>query len=326
MIKNIKITTALFLLCIILLLPSCGKGVYRDSGFFCMDTVVTLQIDADDAESVGKKCRELLKELDGELSFYNSDGAVAGFNRGALSAEEQIRLIDELAEVSYSVTYMTDNCFNCCLGGLKQLWKASEERGEMPDDDEIKAGLEIVALNKEALRAAVTNGASVDFGGIGKGYACERLIGLMKESGARSGMVSFVSSVGVFGKTPDGDAWKIAVRSPDVQNEIIGHIELEEGYMSVSGSYERFYEIDGKKYCHIIDPRTGYPAESGLKSVVTVSDNGALSDALSTAVFVMGREKAEELWAADRSLKVLLITDGGELIMSPAMAEIFKKK
>src|SRR5699024_9207852 len=127
--------------------------------------------------------------------------------------------------------------------------------------------------------------------GIGKGAACDAAVQMYQESGAEAGIVAVGGSIGLYGEKPDGSLWRLGVRDPnsgDDRAEAMGLLDLASGFVSTSGSYEKTFTENGKTYHHLLDPKTGYPAESGLVSVTVVAKSGALSDALATAVFVLG--------------------------------------
>ena len=126
-------------------------------------------------------------------------------------------------------------------------------------------------------------------------------------------MISFGSNVAVVGKKPEGDAFRVAVKNPIDGHDYAKVLEMSEGQvLSVSGDYERYYTIDGEKYHHIIDPQTGYPAKNGLCSVAVICEDGALADALSTALFVMGETKSRELYASGAyDFEAIFITSYG---------------
>lgn len=153
-------------------------------------------------------------------------------------------------------------------------------------------------------------GQRIDLGGIAKGYASDRVMEIYREYGVTSGMVSLGGNIQTLGAKPDGTAWKIGIRDPETEKEgdsgsgaggILLALPVENQAVITSGGYERYFEENGETYIHILDPRTGYPADSGLLSVTVVSENGMLADALSTSLYIMGAEKAAEYWRAHGS-------------------------
>ncbi len=314
----------LFFVCFIVCisLTAC-KGEYVEENFFCMDTLATINADTDNFDSI-KKCRELLTSLNTTLSRHSENGQTAKYNasENGIEVSDDIKNIITTAEV---ITENTDGAFSVFAGGLTALWEKSTRH---PSDAEIKKALDSIQTN------AVFNGnfleknnenALLEFGGIAKGYACDKAVALLKNEGVTSGMVSFSSSIGVFGESPDGEPWKIAIKDPADTDRVMGYVSLNDGYLSVSGDYERFYEIDGKKYNHIIDTKTGLPVDNGVHSVIVVANTGAESDALSTAFFVMGADEVEEEYAGSREVKYLIVTEDG-IFMNDAMKEIYTAK
>lgn len=313
------------ILCFLLIITavfttSCGRSGYLEDSFFAMDTVVTLRLDTDD-RGVFSQCRQLLTELDSMLSRHNTDGQIAKFNvslqRGALT-DEALGLI----RLGVEVEKATDGAFSVFSGGLTELWSGAEN---YPDSEAIKSAVESVSapvtINGGFLEKTSAH-TKLELGGIAKGYACDKAVELLRARGLTSGMVSFASSIGVFGKNPQGEAWRIAVRDPIDTQSVLGYISMTDGFLSVSGDYERWYTVDGKRYNHIIDPRSGLPVDNGVRSVAVVAESGALSDALSTAIFVMGREAAEEKYADDGGIGYLIVTDDG-VFMNNAMKKYY---
>ena len=135
---------------------------------------------------------------------------------------------------------------------------------------------------------------AVDLGSVGKGAACDAAVRAYEEAGAKAAIIAVGGSVGVYGEKSSGKPWSVAVRDPNGDGSL-GSVTLAEGFVSTSGSYEKYFEQDGVLYHHLLDPETGYPAESGLVSVTVVAKSGVLSDALSTACFVLGREDGMKL-------------------------------
>ena len=133
---------------------------------------------------------------------------------------------------------------------------------------------------------------------------------VFKDNGIKSGLVSLGGNVQALGAKPDGSKWKVAVQNPDSDESYIGVLEIAGKAVITSGGYERYFEKDGKTYHHIIDPVTGYPADSGLKSVTIISSDGTLADGLSTSLFIMGIDKAKEYWRANSDkFDVILLTN-----------------
>ncbi len=304
---------ALLLILLTLSLGSCAKpSPYRDIHFFAMDTfaevrVYTSDTSANEALIVGKSVAE---DLENKISTTKEESDTYAFNHGA--AQEYSEDFTELLRLSLELSKFTDGAFDMTSGALIELWTSCEAEGRLPTDDELSvalsnAGYTGVQISDDTVTKQ-NPGLLLDFGAIGKGYAADRMAESLRESGVSCGMISFVSSVTVFG---DKD-FKIGIRKPDTSGELFGYVSLRDRSLSVSGDYERFYEIGGVRYPHILDPKNGMPIANGIHSVVVLADSGAMADALSTAVFVMGIEKAATLYRnAELSFEFLCMTDDG---------------
>ena len=138
----------------------------------------------------------------------------------------------------------------------------------------------------------------IDLGGIAKGYTSSRVMEIFKEQGIKHGLVSLGGNVQALGSKADGKPWRVAIQNPESDLDYLGILDIEGKCVITSGGYERFFIEDGVRYHHIIDPRTGYPADSGLLSATIISEDGTLADGLSTSLFIMGKEEAEKYWRA----------------------------
>ena len=139
-------------------------------------------------------------------------------------------------------------------------------------------------------------GMEIDLGGIAKGYTSSRVMDIFREHGVKHGLVSLGGNVQAIGTKKNGKPWRVAIQNPESEMEYLGVLNIEDKCVITSGGYERFFEKNGVHYHHIIDPRTGYPADSGLISATIISDDGALADGLSTSLFIMGKDEAEKYW------------------------------
>ena len=167
-------------------------------------------------------------------------------------------------------------------------------------------------------------GMKIDLGGIAKGYTSSRIMDIYKENGISSGLVNLGGNVQALGTKTDGTKWKIAVQSPDDTEDYLGILSVQDKAVITSGGYERYFEQDGVTYHHIIDPKTGYPAESGLVSVTIVSKDGTLADGLSTSLFIMGEEKAADFWRKHKDdFDAILMSDNGTLYVTEGLENDF---
>lgn len=315
-----RLLSVLLLLSMLFSLVSCAPSSEPSSAsFFLMDTVitVTLYADATTASPILAECRSILAELDALWSRTREESDTSRFNRADVGAVPADARTVELLRVALDVSNHTKGAFDVTVAPLVLLWQACEEAGRLPNDGELAFAM--AAIGADAITPAGDflkkndAHAKIDLGGIGKGAAISILLSYLSSTGVEGGLVSFGSNVAVFGKKPNGTEFRIALRDPKDANSYAGTLALCDGeVLSVSGDYERFYLIDGKQYHHILDPKTGYPSQSGLSSVAVICRDGALADALSTALLVMGEEAARTFHASGRyNFDAVFITEDG---------------
>ena len=182
----------------------------------------------------------------------------------------------------------------------------------------------MILMRKIRLSALNRMELEIDFGGIAKGYTSGRIMDIFREHGITSGMVSLGGNVQVLGIKTDGSKWRVAVQNPEDTENYLGVLETQDRAVITSGGYERYFEQDGKTYQHILDPKTGYPADSGLTSVTIVSADGTLADGLSTSLFVMGKEKAVAYWRAhSEEFDAILVEKDGTVSVTENIADQF---
>lgn len=164
----------------------------------------------------------------------------------------------------------------------------------------------------------------IDLGAIAKGYTSSKIIDIFKENNIKSGMVTLGGNVQVLGKKPDGSLWKVGIQNPIGEDEYLGVLQTSDKAVITSGGYERNFTKNGKIYHHILDPSNGYPANNGLTSVTIISSDGTLADALSTSLFVMGKDKAIDFYKkSNYNFDFILYSSDNKLIISDGIKDIF---
>lgn len=326
---------AILILSTILTLSGCGsRSEYRDFNFFAMDTYITLRLAAKDENgkklsdeylaSVADECADILAEIEGTLSAHSQNSDVYALNSGVdvmLKADETLVSLLDTAD---TISSLTGGAYDYTLGAVTELWNPKE--GVVPAEEQILAALEHTGSGKLLVKdntiRKLDPDTKIDFGGIGKGVAAQALLEYLYTTDVEYGLVSLGGNIGVYGEKPEYGNYKIGIRDPDNAEGVIGYMYLKSGFLSVSGDYERYFEKDGVRYHHIIDPSTGYPADSGVRSVAVHTANGASADALSTALFVLGVDKSLELYN-EGSLKfeAVFVTDAGEIVLTPGITE-----
>ena len=215
---------------------------------------------------------------------------------------------------------------------------AAEETAPAAAAGETATGAVEETAPAEAPKVQITfgiPGMEIDLGGIAKGYTSSRVMEIFKEYGVEHGLVSLGGNVQALGGKQDGNPWRVAIQNPESELDYLGVLEIKDKCVITSGGYERFFEQDGVRYHHIIDPRTGSPAGSGIISSTIISSDGALADGLSTSLFIMGLEEAEKYWRAnadkfdfvleDRSGKLYISEGAAKMITTEMDMEVVKK-
>ena len=324
-----KIQLALVIMLSLVLLISCAQtSNCEKQSFFAMDTMVELRLysKVDNAAEVFADGKAVVAQIENAISVTKEEGDTFRLNaaEGVIddSAEHLIRLI----EISEEISRATGGSFDIRTGAMILLWKQCEGEGRLPTEEELSA---VVALTKGDISVDGTRVSKsdadmkLDFGAIGKGYAADILVEWLRAAGVTCGMISFVSTVTVFGERSAGD-FRIAIRRPDTSGELAGYVTLHDASLSVSGNYERYYEIDGVKYDHILDPETGYPAAEGMESVVVIAESGAYADALSTAITVMGTKETLALYKSGQLTFEAALFVGDEILVTDGFCENFE--
>ncbi len=286
---------------------------------FAMDTVMSFSATGAKSEEAVDAAVKEIQKLDALWSIGKPESEVSKINAdgGGQVSEDTEKIISEAGAVYGE----TGGLFDFTVYPLVELWGFPTKKYRVPSQAEIDALLPFTDASKVRLQnGEVTLGENqkIDFGGIAKGYASSRVIGIFRQYGIKSGIASLGGNIHTYGKRPDGNPWRIGLQDPEsITGDYLGVLNVENKAVITSGGYQRYFEQDGKRYIHIIDPRTGKPAESDLLSATVVSENGALADGLSTALYIMGKEKAVEFWQKGKgAFDILLVAEDGTVYIS----------
>lgn len=298
---------------------------------FAMDTVMNLSAYGSGAKNALKNSEAEITRLENLLSRTKSTSEVSAINR---NPDRVVKVSDETAALIQKALHysaVTDGAFDITIAPVVSAWGFTTAKYQIPSAAQLAGLMKKVDYTKVSVSGnTVTTGPgqSIDLGGIAKGYASDQIAAIYKKAGVASGMISLGGNVWVQGKKPDGSNWRVAVQDPNDTSKYVGILKLSDAFAITSGGYQRYFEKDGKRYHHIIDPSTGAPAESGLISVTIVSsDNGTMCDALSTAVFVMGEKKGLALWRnSGLDFDMILVTSGGKVLITKGISSRFEKE
>ena len=277
--------------------------------------------DANEAVTAGfqeiKRLEQLLSTWipTSELSKVN---AAAGRSAVKVSLETMI-----VVRKSLQVAEMTEGAFNIAIGPAVDAWNISAEP-RLPTSEELTALKPLVDLQYvhtdiwERTIHLQKPGMRIDVGGIGKGYAADQAVIVMKKAGAVAGVVALSGDIKTFGHLPDGAAFPVGIRHPRKEGEILAEIDLQDEAISTAGDYERFFDKDGVRYHHILDPRTLQPAR-GCQSVTVIAKEGIWADGLDTGIFVLGADRGMELVEQLEDVEAVIVDHGGHVFVSSGL-------
>ncbi len=292
---------------------------------FSMGSYVQQTVYGRNREEGARAAANAAAELENLLSWRVGESDIARLNEKAGSEFVSIDpRTEQVLSSSLAVCEASGGAFDITIAPVSRLWDF-DENPHLPDGDMIEkfrekvdfSGLSLPGDGTAALRLHDT---ALDLGAVGKGAACDAAVEAYRESGVDRAVVAVGGSVGVYGKKPFGAGWVIAVRDP--AGGSLGTVEIQEGFVSTSGSYEKCFTENGKTYHHLLDPSTGYPAESGLLSVTVKSSQGVLSDGLSTACFVLGVKKSLPL-LREFDAEAIFVTDRRQVYVTKGLWEDF---
>ena len=308
------------LLLLLLSIASCKPAIRKESRtVFALGAVCTIQLFTElpqaEVESVLQTCTTRLEELERHLSANAERSTLIDINKASgVSAVTVPAAIYPLFERALFFAEKTDGAFNPVIGSVVKLWNIGFENAAKPDDAAITEALHNINYRDMELTGTAIflkqKGMKLDLGAIAKGFAADELTRIVKQAGIVYAVIDIGGTISVVGARPDGNRWNIGIRDPRVQQgQPIISTPMENCSISTSGSYERYFEQDGVRYHHIIDPATGYPVRNTMIAVSVFSHSATDADALSTACFVLGYEKAVKLLEELPDTEALFIFD-----------------
>ena len=251
---------------------------------------------------------------DSETNLINQN---AGIRPVVVSAETF-----DLIERSLRISLVTQGAFDITYGSIdKRLWNFDQQMTSLPDKETAKNMVRLINFHNVILdRKKRTvflkeKGMRIGFGGIGKGYAAERAKLVMKQQGVESGVVNASGDLTAWGFQPNGSPWTVGIANPDAKHNVFSYMSITDMAVATSGNYEKFVMIDGKKYSHTINPRTGLPV-TGIKSVTIITTNAEIADAMATPVMIMGIRTGLDMIDQIKDIEAVIIDDNDRLYTS----------
>ena len=310
------------ILCFILIstLCACTDNTHEES-FEAMDTVMSLKVYGADACGA---LEQRARELDSLLSSADPESEISRLNKAgtaALSADA-LTLVRRSLELSAELR----EYFDPTIYPAVCEWGFIDGNHRVPDAERLRELAKTIDSTKVRLdgdTVTLPKGAMIDLGAIAKGYLADECRRILEGSGADGAVLNLGGTILLYGKKPDGSAFRVGIADPENPAGYFGYLSCGEGVAATSGGYERYFEKDGKRYIHILDPTTAEPVDNGTLSVTVFCRDGTLADALSTALFVMGPDRAAEYYRSRGDFDYILLTDDDRLYVTEGVYRDF---
>ncbi|MFZ5967209.1 MAG: FAD:protein FMN transferase [Bacillota bacterium] len=333
--KRYKAKAAMLILILMIIFTGCSKKdeMVTDSTYM-LGTYLQINIwtqDAEKGKEIIQQCFQRISDIEKRMSVNIEDSDVSKININAGKASVQVESdTDYVLTKALEYARATDGAFNPAIGKLVALWGIGTEKENVPSDNAIQEALQYVDYHKIDMKDGrnvrlEAEGMRIDLGGIAKGYAADEVAKILSENGIKKAIINLGGNVLVMGSKEENTPWKVGIQNPfEPTGTYMGVVELTDKTVVTSGNYERYFEKNGKRYHHILDPKSGYPAENGIISSTIIADKSIDADALSTGVYVLGLEKGMALIEGLQGVECILINDKSEVFLSSGIKDRFK--
>ena len=297
-----------------------------ERSLFAMNTYMTFTVYGEDAQAALQEAEECIQQVEGLWSVTDEDSEIYQANH---SGGQPVTVSEETAEIisfALEMAQRTGGALDPTIYPVLTAWGFTTDSKQVPSQQQITRLLEQVGYDRIQINGSeltVPDGMELDLGAVGKGYTADLVTEILRRHGVSSALISLGGNIQAIGSRPDGSDWRLGIRAP-WESGNLGVLTVSDAAVVTSGGYENYFDDEqGNIYWHILDPSTGYPADSGLQSVTIVGREGKMCDALSTALFVMGAQSAEQYWRENGGFEMLLVTDSGEILITEGIAENF---
>ncbi len=281
-------------------------------GFF-FDTVINITVDEKDMPAA-EAAFTLCHELENTFSRTKNGSELHKINNQDISSLSTD--MKKVLEFAFSISEMTDGAFDVTVAPLTDLWDI-KKRTVPPTKEELDTALVNVGYKKVSLQPFESGSSSIDLGAVAKGYAADCVAKLLKEKGVKHAIIDLGGNVALIGE------YTVGITNPFDKDSLFARITLKDKSVVTSGAYQRYFEYEGKRYHHIIDPRTGMCADSGIASVTIISPSSMQADALSTAIFVLGQDSIS-LCKSFADTDAFIIMENGDIITTEGFDQKYK--
>lgn len=336
--KRRLIAILIIVMSISIIVSSCTGNVDESSNEpvskteFVLGTVVTIKLYDNATEEVFTKVFDKLRDIENKMTINSEVSEVISINANA--GKDSIKVSDDTFYVIEKGKYFSElsmGRFEISIGPLVKLWNIGSEDAKVPTQEEIENKKKLVNFSNVILNESEKTvmlkeeGMTLDLGGIAKGYGADEVVKILGEHGVEHAIVNLGGNVFSYGNKPDGTPWKVGVQNPkSPRGDYIGIAEVVNKTVVTSGIYERYFEEDGKKYHHILDPDTGYPVENDLAGVSIIADSSIDADSLSTAVFAMGINEGMSLIESLDNAEAVFVTKDSQVYITSGLEDSFK--
>lgn len=297
-----------------------------ERSLFAMNTYMTFTAYGEDAQAALQEAEECIQQVEGLWSVTDEDSEIYQANH---SGGQPVTVSEETAEIisfALEMAQRTGGALDPTIYPVLTAWGFTTDSKQVPSQQQIAQLLEQVGYDRIQINGSeltVPDGMELDLGAVGKGYTADLVTEILRRHGVSSALISLGGNIQAIGSRPDGSDWRLGIRAP-WESGNLGVLTVSDTAVVTSGGYENYFDDEqGNIYWHILDPSTGYPADNGLQSVTIVGREGKMCDALSTALFVMGAQSAEQYWRENGGFEMLLVTDSGEILITEGIAEDF---
>ncbi|NOY87700.1 MAG: FAD:protein FMN transferase [Deltaproteobacteria bacterium] len=323
-----KVVILLALLALVPILQSCGSPKPFRETRFLMGTLVEIVAYPDTPrvrKSVGHAFKRMT-DIEALAGPHSDTSPLALLREGKkVNLPEDLRRI---LQVALDTARRSSGAFDPTMGKVIRLWGFDGDNPGIPSPAELDAAMKTVGYARLKMgsggEAASTGPVWIDLGGVAKGYAVDAAVHVLEKEGVKAGIVNAGGDLRAFGKRPGRKTWRIGIQDPDKPQGMAGVLDLVDGSVATSGDYERYFTVDGVRYHHILDPKTGRPARSGLRSTTVITSDCVLADALATAAFVLGPEKGLDLLERMPDVEGVLIAGGGRILKTSGTGSVVR--
>ena len=331
-----RIAAALLCLGLLLSLPGCGSTQAAEKQLFAMNSAVSIKAYGKLAEAGIDSAVSVINSLGSALDPKRDGSTAYAINAAQGQSVVVTGQVAEMLLTMQRVYQLSSGDFDPTVYPLVKAWGFVDGLYRVPSEDEIKGLVKNVDFSAVSISAmsdtdsyllTMPAGMELSFAAVGRGCAAMYAARAMQVAGVEAGIVSIGGNIQTFGDKPDGSDWIITIQNPQNISDYICKLNLSTGCAVVtSGGYQRFFtDDDGNTWTHLIDPKDGYPAESGLLSATVVCDDGIYADALSTALCVMGEDDAVDLYEESSDFEMLLVTNDGRILVSEGLNNAFER-